>query len=269
MLGRYVCNGLDEALASTTGRPDARPFDMIVVGGGSFGAALAQHALDQDAFAISRILVLEAGPFVFPEHVQNLPLSGWSPHRRSRSTRASLAPRCGGCRGGPTSPAASQGLPTAPVGGRCFGAAGPRNSSTPRPPPTDGPRTSLADLRTGLPGGEQGGYFHQAARQIGITPTNDFIFGPMHEALRRQLRQGSMNSGVTNTVPLGCQMSLTSIRRPNPQRDLNQAGGAAGCAGRGPRAGFFPFNKFSSMPLLIKAARRPGPSPAATTSANA
>ena len=39
VLGRYVCNGLDEALATTdTSRhPDARPFDFIILGGGSFG----------------------------------------------------------------------------------------------------------------------------------------------------------------------------------------------------------------------------------------
>src|SRR3954471_13798517 len=45
VLGRYICNGLDEALRSTDkgafrpdGSPqsDARPFDVIVIGGGSF-----------------------------------------------------------------------------------------------------------------------------------------------------------------------------------------------------------------------------------------
>ena len=45
VLGRYVCNGLDEALHSTSGRADARAFDIVVVGGGSFGGALAQHLL--------------------------------------------------------------------------------------------------------------------------------------------------------------------------------------------------------------------------------
>ena len=33
VLGRYVCNGLDEALRSADRtRPDARPFDVIVIG---------------------------------------------------------------------------------------------------------------------------------------------------------------------------------------------------------------------------------------------
>jgi hypothetical protein len=37
--GRYVCNGLDEYYSSidTTKRPGARPADMIVIGGGTFG----------------------------------------------------------------------------------------------------------------------------------------------------------------------------------------------------------------------------------------
>ena len=43
VLGRYICNGMDEALASTNpngqradGAPqnDARPFDIIIIGGG-------------------------------------------------------------------------------------------------------------------------------------------------------------------------------------------------------------------------------------------
>src|SRR5262249_59372620 len=76
VLGRYVCNGLDEALNSTSGRADARLFDIVIVGGGSFGGALAQHLLYADSFRTHRILVLEAGPFFLAEHVQNLPNLG-------------------------------------------------------------------------------------------------------------------------------------------------------------------------------------------------
>ncbi|HTI81403.1 MAG TPA: hypothetical protein VL614_13220, partial [Acetobacteraceae bacterium] len=45
VLGRYVCNGLDEALASAA----AHPFEVIVVGGGSFGPIFAQHFMYRDA----------------------------------------------------------------------------------------------------------------------------------------------------------------------------------------------------------------------------
>src|SRR2546427_253899 len=75
VLGRYTLNTWGEAVASTQ-RPDARPFDVIVIGGGSFGPILAQHLFAFDATHSHRILVIEAGPFLLPEHVQNLPMLG-------------------------------------------------------------------------------------------------------------------------------------------------------------------------------------------------
>src|SRR5207247_3137241 len=85
ILGRYICSGLDEALGSAdpagrrrdgTSQEDARPFDIIVVGGGSFGCVFAQHMLYSDAAHSHRILVREGGPLSLPEHVQNLPMLG-------------------------------------------------------------------------------------------------------------------------------------------------------------------------------------------------
>src|SRR6267143_1127153 len=52
-LGRYVCNTVDEALANSDPvyraaaqlppRGDMRPFDFLVIGGGTFGAAVAEQ----------------------------------------------------------------------------------------------------------------------------------------------------------------------------------------------------------------------------------
>src|SRR5262249_30087309 len=78
VLGRFICNGLDEALLNTNKnlRPDARTLDVIVIGGGSFGGVIAHHIFSGDSPNSRRILVLESGPFLLPEHVQNLPMVG-------------------------------------------------------------------------------------------------------------------------------------------------------------------------------------------------
>ena len=86
VLGRYDCNTFDEALvtidpnaraaAGLPGRGDLRPFDFIIIGGGTFGAAIAEHLWFRSTQRSERILVLEAGPFLLPEHVQNLPMLG-------------------------------------------------------------------------------------------------------------------------------------------------------------------------------------------------
>jgi hypothetical protein len=85
-LGRYACNTAHEALTSAgvgagigAPPPDARPFDVIVVGGGTFGGVFAQHLYDNDTTRSRRILVVERGPYVLPEHVQNLPFMGGLP----------------------------------------------------------------------------------------------------------------------------------------------------------------------------------------------
>ena len=77
VLGRYICNGLDEAMNSTpevSNRPDARDFDIIVIGGGTFGSAIAQELFANDCAGNHRVLVLEGGPFFIPEHQQNMPV---------------------------------------------------------------------------------------------------------------------------------------------------------------------------------------------------
>lgn len=78
--GRYICNGLDEAIDVNTGNAlGGRPFDIIIVGGGTFGSVFAQHLFYGDTTHSHRILVIEAGPFTLPEHVQNTPMIGEPP----------------------------------------------------------------------------------------------------------------------------------------------------------------------------------------------
>ena len=67
-MGRFFCNTLQEALesAAQTVAGRKRDFDLIVIGGGTFGAVVAEHLMVTDATRSRRILVLEAGPFVLP-----------------------------------------------------------------------------------------------------------------------------------------------------------------------------------------------------------
>ena len=69
--GRYLCNEINEVNAWQSG--GGRPFDFIIVGGGTFGAAIAEHLwFRQKQTGGLRTLVVEAGPFTVPEHVQNV-----------------------------------------------------------------------------------------------------------------------------------------------------------------------------------------------------
>ena len=83
-MGRFLCNTLQEALDSVgqTVGGRTRAFDTIVVGGGTFGCVVAEHLFIADTTRSRRILVLEAGPFVLPEHVQNMPFMGGAPDMR-------------------------------------------------------------------------------------------------------------------------------------------------------------------------------------------
>jgi len=196
ILGRYMCNGFDEAMHSidkNAQRPDgspqsdARPFNAIIIGGGSFGGILAQHLLYADETNSYRILLLEAGRQALPEHFQNLPLQrqpteGWGVAWESNV------------------PGGFPGLAYM-VGGRSlfFGGWSPRLLNE-EMPAAIWPPAVVADL--------QQKYFDEAARQIGTDTTNDFIHGDLHTALRTLLAAGIKKGTVRHAIPLA-QLPLT------------------------------------------------------------
>src|SRR5215213_7516000 len=201
VLGRFVCNGLDEALRSTDKslRPDARPFDVIVVGGGSFGGILAQHMFSGDKTHSRRILVLDGGPFLLPEHVQNLPMMGITAPGPEEKDPGVLREQVWGL---PWQSKVKTGFPGLAycVGGRSvfWGGWSPQLLDT---------ATDAEMPRDKWPGGVvddlNNRYFREAAEQIGTTQTNDFIHGLLHRAMRRQLFDGINASQVTEAIPLG------------------------------------------------------------------
>jgi choline dehydrogenase-like flavoprotein len=290
VLGRYVCNGLDEALHSADrnarrpdGSPqnDARPFDSIVLGGGTFGAAVASHIFNADKARRHRVLVLEGGPFLLTEHLQDLPMIGLNvPGATSiaalRAVGQDRRPReeVWGLAWHSSTPFV--GLAYC-VGGRSlyWGGWSPKLIDTEMPTAatatTPWPQAVVDDLNNR--------YFAEASEQIGVDETNDFIFGELQNALRQQLYDGIAAGRVTEAIDLSALPDPAAVRAlgASPSRDaMLQLLGLPTPSGSTPNvptlrnmakleaplavqtrslSGFFPFNKFSTVPILMKAAR--------------
>jgi choline dehydrogenase-like flavoprotein len=257
-MGRFLCNSLQEALDSTgqTVGGRTRAFDTIIVGGGTFGCVVAEHLFIADTTRSRRILVLEAGPFVLPEHVQNMPYMGGAPDMRVPWVNH---------------PALNYAGLLFAVGGRSltWGGWSPELLDMEL---TAWPASTRADLRAH--------YFDQASRQIGVKETNDFIYGPLHTALRKQLYDGLQSAGngtgftfadlldhpavryhdpgeppidakllrnwlnlpATDTTPLAALKDLFKLEAPLAVSSTTLPG-------------FFPTNKFSAVPGVTRAAR--------------
>src|SRR5260370_8911743 len=71
MLGRWVCSNWPEV--SNNG---GDPFDVVVIGAGMFGGYVADKLYRRGENVGLRILVVDAGSFLLPTHVQNLPRVG-------------------------------------------------------------------------------------------------------------------------------------------------------------------------------------------------
>lgn len=260
-MGRFLCNTLQEAQdsANQTVGGRRRDFDVIVIGGGTFGAVVAEHLFVTDATRSRRILVLEGGPFVLPEHVQNMPFLGGAPDMRTPWVNH---------------PSLNYSGLLFAVGGRSltWGGWSPElldEEMAAYPPQV---RTALRKR-----------YFEEASAQIGVLSTNDFIHGPLHTALREQLRDGLKAAGnqtgfgfaqlpdhpavryhdssggavdeallrrllnlpEKDTTPKAELLELLKLEAPLAVQSVTEPG-------------LFPTNKFSAVPSLIRAARLAG-----------
>lgn len=248
--GRYACNTLDEALdsmdTSLADQADARPFDFIVIGGGSFGAALTARLFNLDRTHSHRILVLEAGPLALQEHVQNLP-PDFSPPGKGKPGTVWGQPWLS------DSPMSfNQGFPGLAfcIGGRSvfWGGWSPYLIDSEITDPS-WPASVRKDLMTPVlpPANPKESYLDTAARQIGTDTANEFVFGPLHEAMRNQLFQG------LKARPAGVGDVLTGNRGTlNGKGELEAP---LAVSSSSPRPGFFSLNKFSGVQLLFRALR--------------
>ena len=262
--GRYLCNNLTEVDAWKAA--GGRPFDFIIVGGGTFGSAIAEHLWfrQKQAGGGLRTLVVEAGLFTVPEHVQNTGIQGFTDPQNPFFLNEN-APQ-------PEKPQNEVwGIPWKSVipfkglaytlGGRSlfWGGWSPRLLNEEM---ATWPATTVADLN--------GRYFDESSRQIGVDEANDFISGELQNGLRRQLFDNL--AGVADVFPLNALPPSPLLKPgsdPAQLLGLTSTGGLSqadllnllkleaplAVQARAPHAGFFPLNKFSVVPLLTKAAR--------------
>src|SRR5690242_5291957 len=172
--GRWLCNDFSEAEAWRT--QGGRPFDIIVIGGGT------------------RTSVVEAGLFTLPEHVQNTGILGLfdpaTPFSLDLNAPQPEPPR-NEVWGVPwISSIPFKGLAYT-VGGRSlyWGGWSPRLLDEEM---ATWPATTVSGLTSR--------YFDESSRQIGVDETNDFIFGELHHVLRQQLFDAV--GSVADVMPL-------------------------------------------------------------------
>ena len=263
--GRYLCNDISEVNAWQSG--GGRPFDIIVIGGGTFGAAIAEHLWfrQKGTGGGLRTLVVEAGPFTVLEHVQNTGLRDFVDPGQVRTLNPNAKQPelpVNEVWGVPwVSTLGFKGIAFA-VGGRSvyWGGWAPRLLDEEMATWPDAAKQAL-----------NARYFGESTRQIGVDDTNDFIFGELQNTMRKQLFDGL--GGVTGAIPLDTlppSPLLEGGGDPVQLLGLKSAGGLSpadldnllkleaplAVQAKPPHAGFFPMNKFSTVPLLLKAARQ-------------
>lgn len=219
VLGRFVCDTWDEATAAGT-----RHFDAVVIGAGMFGGYCAEKIYRFGAANNLKVLVLDAGPFLIPTHVQNLPDIGLNvPDPLFPANDPGIArDLVWGMAWRGNVPFIGQayciGGKSLYWGGWC-------------------PRLLASDLAAWPPTVAQ--YLTQnyplMEQQTGVTDKTEFIQGPLFDLLKQRIS----NILLANSVP-----NLDSVEDP-----------PLAVQGQSPASGLFGFDKYSSIDLLIGAVR--------------
>jgi choline dehydrogenase-like flavoprotein len=223
VLGRWVCSTWSEV--SNNG---GDPFDVVVIGAGMFGGYIADKLYRRSENLGLRVLVVEAGDFLLPTHVQNLPRMGLgAPAERVVAANAQDPGPQNLVWGHPWhSNQAFPGLAYC-VGGRSLFWGG------------WSPRQTAADL--GARPADEAAWPAEAAAylvanyeavetEMGVRPTTDYISGPLFNGLKARFESVAGADQSVEVAPLAVQ-------------------------GQAPESGLFPFDKYSSAYLLFDAVR--------------
>lgn len=220
-LGRFVCSTWEEATES-----GGAPFSAVVIGGGMYGAYCATKIFREHVG--KRVVVLDAGPFLVAEHVQNLGRIGLD------------VPE-------PIPPADDPGVARALVWGMPWRG----NVDFPGLAYCSGgkslywggwcPRLTAADL--GLWPAATAAYlkdnYLRVENETGVEPGTDFISGPLLDALGAAFEAAAaVTPGIETSLGTnGVEVAPLAVQ------------------GDSPVSGLFSFDKFSSLPMLIEAIR--------------
>lgn len=265
VMGRYICSTYQEA----TRNPD---YDVVVIGSGMFGAYCAAK-LFRDTHATSneaenerkslRILVLEAGPFLVPEHVQNLPsLGSGNPFRPDENKPNTFEARDKpvelvwgtGWRGNVFFPGTAY-----CVGGKSlyWGGWCPRLRDSDLQQWPENVRNYLlsppefpSSFPNRLSSPDQNSVYEEVEFEIGVKPPDDFVFDPqlgpteipgaigLNEAFGARLKEALGRLRASNK---------TLLQDPEPPPIAVQTQSFV--------SGVFSPDKFSSLSMLISALR--------------
>jgi hypothetical protein len=225
VLGRYVCSTLDEAINN-----GGRPFDVVIVGAGMFGAYLAEKLYRQGTDQGLRILVLDAGGYTLPTHAQNLPHLGLNPPDTALVMRNEQdpGPRVGvwGIPWHSNEP--FTGLAYTPAGRSLFwGGWAPKLTDADL---AAWPKEARDFLAANYPDIED---------EIGVKKKADYLSGPLNTQLK-----SSLKAAVSGKAPVSPGITVDLV---------DDAPLAVQASAPGP--GLFPFDKYSSAPLLLEAVR--------------
>ncbi|WP_171820909.1 family 16 glycoside hydrolase [Rhizobium leguminosarum] len=226
--GRFICNTWDEATNN-----GGVQFDAIVIGAGMFGAYCAEKIYRH---ANLRVLVLEAGPYLVSEHVQNLARIGLNVPGAARALDDASDPGTQAQVWGIPwrSQVAFPGLAYC-VGGRSlyWGGWAPRLTAADL---LGWPDDVAAYLQS--PSGTNDAY-EVTERETGVFDKTDYISGPLNANLKSRLSSAQPSVATVDLIedaPLAVQASP-------------------------PASGLFSFDKYSSCPILVDAIREDAGNP--------
>ncbi len=232
VLGRYICSTWEEATLN-----GGVAFDAVVIGAGMFGAYCAEkiYRLGPNL----RVLVLDAGPLLVTEHVQNLARIGLNAAGPKKDPSGRFDVPVVVNADDPGTRERVWGIPMrsmVPIAGLAYclggrslywGGWSPRLTDVDL---TNWPTPVATYLQSTTHSGDA---YERVEKETGVFDPTDYISGPLFEALKKKFKNvagGVASVDAIEDAPLAVQAAP-------------------------PASGLFSFDKWSSMPILTDAVR--------------